>query len=161
MKTVDFAGIMGVRSVELQPLSPQRKAGIQKALASVHKSDALKQEEAALHLPTRLCAEAMKQLRGNGSQNGTGSGVGAGPDAAGRAGIDRGGAVHRTRQLDRDRGVLYWRRRRHDLGREPGTTTNCGWDFVPAGNNHAGEGSSGSGIGQREGSIMSSDMLTI
>ena len=147
--------------MELQPLPPQRQAGIQKALASIHKSEVrieARRSTAASSDPTlrgRKEAAARKTEAKTALDQGSGAG-GRGWrrwDRPGREAlwIDRGGRRWDPRVLDS---------RKHDLGREPGATRNWGRGFISAGNNHAGEEGC-SGIGRREGSIMSSDMLTI
>ena len=127
--------------MELQPLPPQRQAGIQKALASIHKSEVrieARRSTAASSDPTlrgRNEAAVRKRKPKRRRIGGRPARVALGPmRPAGRAGIGRGGAVDRTRQLDRDRGALDSRRHARSGG---------GDLFISAGNNRAGEGSSG------------------
>jgi hypothetical protein len=60
MKTADFA--QGLEAWNRNRFLPNAKPESRRRFASVHKSEALKQEEAPPHLPTRLCAEGMKRL---------------------------------------------------------------------------------------------------
>jgi len=89
MKTADFA--QGLEAWNRNRFLPNAKPESRRRFASVHKSEALKQEEAPPHLPTRLCAEGKKRLQGKRKPKRHWI-RGAAPAAgAGGAGIDRGG----------------------------------------------------------------------